>query len=91
MWALFTGDNAAASHAPYVVYRGTADGQWTAVMKEGMTAPKEIKAGREGGSYPGPMSALGPDSAAFILFTPPVSPNPVSAAFAFLLFSESFH
>src|SRR5207248_182221 len=62
VWALFTGDNAAASHAPYVVYRGTADGQWTAVMKEGMTAPKEIKAGREGGSYPGPMSALGPDS-----------------------------
>ena len=78
VWALFTGDNAALSHAPYVVYRGTADGQWTAVMKEGMTAPKEIQARREGGSYPGPISALGADSAAFVLFTPPVSPNPVS-------------
>jgi photosystem II stability/assembly factor-like uncharacterized protein len=78
MWALFTGDNAAASHSPYVIYRGTADGQWTAVMKEGMTAPKEIQARREGGSYPGPISALTTDSAAFVLFTPPLSPNPVS-------------
>jgi photosystem II stability/assembly factor-like uncharacterized protein len=78
VWALFTGDNAAASHSPYVIYRGTADGRWTAVMKEGMTAPKEIQARREGGSYPGPISALTTDSAAFVLFTPPVSPNPVS-------------
>jgi photosystem II stability/assembly factor-like uncharacterized protein len=78
VWALFTGNNAAASHSPYVVYRGTADGQWTAVMKEGMTAPKAIQARREGGSYPGPISALGTDSAAFVLFTPPQSPNPVS-------------
>ncbi|HTC81709.1 MAG TPA: hypothetical protein VK848_09265, partial [Acidimicrobiia bacterium] len=78
VWALFTGDNAAASHSPYVIYRGTADGQWTAVMKEGMTAPKEIQARREGGSYPGPISALNTDSAAFVLFTPPLSPNPVS-------------
>jgi len=78
VWALFTGNNAATSHSPYVIYRGTADGQWTAVMKEGMTAPKEIQARRDGGSYPGPISALGADSAAFVLFTPPQSPNPVS-------------
>ena len=78
VWALFTGSNAAMSHSPYVIYRGTADGQWTAVMKEGMTAPKDIQARRDGGTYPGPISALGPDSAAFALFTPPQSPNPVS-------------
>jgi photosystem II stability/assembly factor-like uncharacterized protein len=82
VWVLFGGHNAATSHSPYVIYRGTADGQWTAVMKEGMTAPKEIQARREGGSYPGPMSALGTDSAAFVLFTPPLSPNPVSVVIA---------
>jgi photosystem II stability/assembly factor-like uncharacterized protein len=82
VWALFTGNNAATSHSPYVIYRGTADGQWTAVLKEGMTAPKEIQARREGGTYPGPMSALGTDSAAFVLFTPPQSPNPVGVVVA---------
>jgi photosystem II stability/assembly factor-like uncharacterized protein len=80
VWALFGGDNAAMSHSPYVLYRGTARGQWTAVAKEQMTAPKEIEAAA-GGSYPGPLSALGPDSAALVLFTPPGVP-PVSLAVA---------
>ena len=69
VWALFGGNNAAMSHSPYVLYRGTADGQWTAVMREPMTAAG-IKA-PDSGSYPGPMSAVGPDSAAFVTFTPP--------------------
>ena len=80
VWASFTGEGAAMSHAPYVVYRGTADGQWTAVLKEAMTGPKSVEA-PAGGSYPGPMSVLGPDSAAFVLFTPPGEP-PVSLAVA---------
>lgn len=80
VWVLFGGDNAAMSHSPYVVYRGTADGQWTAVAKEDMTAPKEIAA-PAGGSYPGPLSVLGPDSAALVLFTPPGVP-PVSLGVA---------
>src|SRR5205807_3917397 len=80
VWATFGGDNAAASHSPFVAYRGTADGQWTAVMREPMTAAA-IKA-PAGGSYPGPISALGPDSAAFVTFTPPADPNPVGLVIA---------
>ena len=80
VWATFIGEGAATSHVPYVVFRGTADGQWTAVMKEAMTGPSDIKA-PAGGSYPGWTSALGPDSAAFVLFTPPGDP-PVSLAVA---------
>jgi photosystem II stability/assembly factor-like uncharacterized protein len=80
VWATFTGEDAATSHSPYVVYRGTADGQWTPVLKESMTGPASIQA-PAGGSYPGPMSALGPDSAAFVEFTPPGEP-PVSLAVA---------
>jgi hypothetical protein len=80
VWASFTGEGAATSHAPYVVYRGTADGRWTPVLKEPMTGPRDVPA-PAGGSYPGPMSALGPDSAAFVLFTPPGNP-PVSVAVA---------
>jgi hypothetical protein len=81
VWATFGGDNAAASHSPFVAYRGTADGQWTAVMKEPMTTPAEIKA-PDSGSYPGPISALGPDSAAFVTFTPPADPNPSNLVIA---------
>jgi photosystem II stability/assembly factor-like uncharacterized protein len=80
VWASFTGEGAAMSHAPYVVFRGTADGRWTPVLKEAMTGPSDITA-PAGGSYPGPLSALGPDSAAFVLFTPPGEP-PVSVAVA---------
>jgi photosystem II stability/assembly factor-like uncharacterized protein len=80
VWATFTGEGAAASHSPYVVYRGAADGQWTPVLKESMTGPADVKA-TAGGSYPGPMSALGPDAVAFVLFTPPGDP-PVSLAVA---------
>jgi photosystem II stability/assembly factor-like uncharacterized protein len=76
VWTIFGAHNAAAGHSPYVAYRGTAEGQWTAVMKEPMTAPQEIAA-PAGGSYPGPISALGPDSAAFVTFTPPLGPDPV--------------
>jgi len=80
VWATFGGDNAAMSHSPFVAYRGTADGQWTAVMREPMTA-SAIKA-PDSGSYPGPMSVLGPDSAAFVTFTPPADPNPSNLVIA---------
>jgi hypothetical protein len=68
------------SHAPYVVYRGSADGQWTPVIKEAQTGPSDVQA-PTGGSYPGPLSAMGPDSAALVFFTPPGEP-PVSVTFA---------
>src|SRR5581483_1044357 len=66
VWASFTGSDAAMSHSPYVVFRGSADGRWNPVLKESMTGPSDINA-PAGGSYPGPLSALGPDSAAFVL------------------------
>lgn len=81
MWALFIGGGGALSHFPYVVFRGTAGGDWFPVAKEGMTGPESVKA-PSGGSYPGPISALGADSAALLSFTPPVYPNPVELVFA---------
>ena len=48
--------------------------------REPMTA-SEIKA-PDSGSYPGPISAINGDSAAFITFTPPASPNPVNLVLA---------
>jgi hypothetical protein len=81
VWVLFTGHNAAAGHAPYVIYQGTAAGQWTAVAKEPMTGPKAVEA-NGGGSYPGPISTLDAASAALVLFTPPLAPNPVQLVFA---------
>jgi hypothetical protein len=80
VWAVFGGHNAATSHSPYVVYRGTAGGQWTPVMKEAMTGPRNVNA-PAGGSYPGPMSVLGADDSAFVLFTPPGDP-PVNLSLA---------
>ena len=71
VWALFTGGNAATSHSPYVVYRGTATGQWTAVAKEAMTGPREVRAPSLGTS-PAPISALGPDSAVLLTYTGPL-------------------
>jgi hypothetical protein len=81
VWASFIGEGAATSHAPYVVYRGSAnDGQWIPVIKESMTGPADVSA-PAGGSYPGPISALSPNTAALVLFTPPGEP-PVSLAVA---------
>jgi photosystem II stability/assembly factor-like uncharacterized protein len=79
-WASFTGEGAATSHAPYVVYRGAADGQWIPVIKESMTGPADIQA-PAGGSYPGPISVLSPHDAALVQFTPPGEP-PVSLTVA---------
>jgi len=73
VWAVFIGFGAAAGHSPYAVYRGTADGQWTLVAKEGMTAPDLPDAPALGG-YPAPISALGPDQAALLTFTGAADP-----------------
>jgi hypothetical protein len=81
VWALFTGDNAAMSHSPYVIYRGTADGQWTIVAKESMTTPQLPDAPALGG-YPAPISALNADSAVLLTFTGPVDP-PVGLRLAY--------
>ena len=73
VWALFTGNNAAAGHAPYAVYRGTADGQWKLVAKETMTG-QALPAAPALGGYPAPISVLSADAAVLMTFTGPVDP-----------------
>jgi photosystem II stability/assembly factor-like uncharacterized protein len=73
VWALFTGDNAAMSHSPYALYRGTADGRWTLVAKESMTA-QQLPPAPELGAYPAPISVLSADSAVLLTWTAPVDP-----------------
>ena len=64
---------ASGSHVGYAAYRGTAGGQWTPVMKEPQAGPATVQA-PAGGSSPGPMSAVGTDSALFVSFTPLATP-----------------
>jgi len=71
-WVTFIG-SASGSRVGYVTYRGTADGQWTPVVKEAMAGPQTVQA-PAGGTFPGPMSALGADSAVYVSFTPLAGP-----------------
>ena len=71
-WVYFTGQ-ASGSHVGYAAYRGSAAGQWTPVMKEAQAGPATVQASA-GGSSPGPMSALGTDSAMFVTFSPLATP-----------------
>ncbi|MCA1847278.1 MAG: hypothetical protein LC792_29635, partial [Actinobacteria bacterium] len=73
VWAYFTGEGAAASHAPDMAYRGDGAGPWRLVMRETMTTPGRLE-DPHGGSYPGPLSALGTASAVFVTYTPPADP-----------------
>lgn len=75
VWVQFLGFGAALSHAPYLVY-ATQDGQhWRAVFEESYietAAHPQVHAPDGPGSYPGPFSAISPDQAAFVGYTPPV-------------------
>src|SRR5581483_5033210 len=68
VWAFFTA-RASGHHLGYVAYRGAAAGQWTPVMKEAVAGPTAVQA-PAGGTHPGPMAALDPDSALFVQFSP---------------------
>jgi hypothetical protein len=71
-WAYFIG-RASGSHTAYAAYRGTSAGQWTPVMKDAEAGPRTVQA-PAGGSDPGPMWALGTDSAVYVSFTPLANP-----------------
>src|SRR3989442_1518966 len=71
-WVYFTG-RASGSHIAYAAYRGTAAGEWTPVMKEPEAGPRAVHA-PAGGTDPGPMWALGADSAMYVSFTPLAGP-----------------
>lgn len=71
-WVYFTG-RASGSSMAYAAYRGTSAGGWTPVMKESEAGPQTVRA-PAGGTYPGPMGALGADAAVYVSFTPLATP-----------------
>jgi photosystem II stability/assembly factor-like uncharacterized protein len=74
-WTLFLGAGAAMSHSPYIAY-ATANGQdWKVLFEETYTESAvrpSVKAPDGPGSYPGPFSAIGPSSAVYVGWTPPL-------------------
>jgi len=75
-WVLFLGTGAAMLHAPYLAY-ATRDGHtWRGVMEEAMLE-SAVRPGLHmpdgPGSEPGPFSAISPDAAAFVGYTPPAN------------------
>ena len=74
-WVLFLGFGAALSHAPYLAY-ATQDARHVHVLFEESyiesAARPQVHAPDGPGSYPGPFSAISPDSAAFAGWNPPM-------------------
>ena len=73
-WADVISVGAALSHKGYIAY-STQDGRdWHALFAELYTESARFPGGiaQGPGSYPGPFSAISPDSAAFVGWTPPV-------------------
>lgn len=75
-WVLFLGTGAAMLHAPYLAY-ATSDGRtWRGVFEETMLE-SAVRPGLHmpdgPGSEPGPFSAISPDAAAFVGYTPPAN------------------
>jgi photosystem II stability/assembly factor-like uncharacterized protein len=75
-WVLFLGTGAAMLHAPYLAY-ATRDGRaWNGVFEETMLE-SAVRPGLHmpdgPGSEPGPFSAISPDAAAFVGYTPPAN------------------
>jgi photosystem II stability/assembly factor-like uncharacterized protein len=72
-WVLFLGYGAALGHAPYLGY-ATQDGRsWRAVLEESYlesAARPGVHAPDGPGTYPGPFSAISPQAAAFVGYTP---------------------
>ena len=75
-WVLFAGQGTAMMHSPYLAYATRDGGNWRGVMEESMLESSlrptlHLSAGP--GSEPGPFSAISPDAAAFVGYTPPAN------------------
>jgi photosystem II stability/assembly factor-like uncharacterized protein len=73
-WALFLGTGAAMSHSPYLGYATQDARGWHVLFEEEYTesaALPGVHAPQGPGTYPGPFSAISPDSAAFVGWIPP--------------------
>jgi photosystem II stability/assembly factor-like uncharacterized protein len=74
-WVLFLGYGAALGHAPYLAYASQDARNWRVLFEEPYIesgARPQVHAPAGPGSYPGPFSAISPDAAAFVGFSPPV-------------------
>jgi photosystem II stability/assembly factor-like uncharacterized protein len=74
-WVLFLGFGAAMNHAPYIAYATQDASHWHVLFEENYTESgvmPELHAPEGPGSYPGPFSAIGPRTAAFLGWIPPV-------------------
>jgi photosystem II stability/assembly factor-like uncharacterized protein len=73
-WVLFLGNGAALGHSPYLGYATQDARDWHVLFEEEYTesalAPG-VHAPQGPGTYPGPFSAISPDSAAFVGWLPP--------------------
>jgi photosystem II stability/assembly factor-like uncharacterized protein len=73
-WALFLGSGAAMNHAPYIAYATQDAHSWHVLFEETYTESAilpSVHAPEGPGTYPGPFSAISPDSAAFLGWIPP--------------------
>jgi photosystem II stability/assembly factor-like uncharacterized protein len=74
-WVLFLGMGAAMEHAPYLAYASQDGREWHPVLEEAYIESAirpGLKVPDGPGSYPGPFSAISPDEAAFVGYTPPM-------------------
>jgi photosystem II stability/assembly factor-like uncharacterized protein len=73
-WVLFLGEGAAMEHSPYLAYSSQDGHEWHAMFEEQYTESglrPGLKLPEGPGSYPGPFSAIGSATAAFVGYTPP--------------------
>jgi photosystem II stability/assembly factor-like uncharacterized protein len=75
-WVLFVGQGTAMMHSPYLAYATRDGSSWRGVMEEPMLEASlrptlHLRPGP--GSEPGPFSAISPDAAAFVGYTPPAN------------------
>jgi photosystem II stability/assembly factor-like uncharacterized protein len=73
-WVDFLGYGAAMSNAPYIAYATQDGAHWHVLFEEGYTESvvyPRVHAPDGPGSYPGPFSAISPDTAIFLGWDPP--------------------
>ncbi len=74
-WVLFLGSGAALGHVPYLTFATQDARNWRVLFEESYTesaARPQLHAPDGPGSYPGPFSAISPQEAAFVGYTPPL-------------------
>jgi photosystem II stability/assembly factor-like uncharacterized protein len=74
-WVLFLGSGAAMGHVPYLTFATQDARNWHVLFEEAYTesaARPQLRAPDGPGSYPGPFSAISPQAAAFVGYSPPL-------------------